>query len=253
MALKDTFFISHGSSTISIDDSIPAWEFLTSWKEVLPQRFSSILVISGHWDTDVPTVNVVDHNKTIYDYYGFPKVMYKVPKVSSTGGAPHVAKRVKELLEASGFSKVDEDRKGGFDHGAWCASSQFHHRDGTYHYNLGKALAPLKDQDVLIIRSGSALHNLRAIGPRNSPTAPWALAFDSWLKNSLIEGRYEEVNKFDEKAPYAKLAHPWPDHFFPLHVAMGDAGENSKAKIVHHSWDAGSISCASFGFTAATS
>lgn len=78
MALKDTFFISHGSSTISIDDSIPAWEFLTSWKEVLPQRFSSILVISGHWDTDVPTVNVVDHNKTIYDYYGFPKVMYKV-------------------------------------------------------------------------------------------------------------------------------------------------------------------------------
>ncbi|KRG92485.1 hypothetical protein GLYMA_20G214400v4 [Glycine max] len=211
MALKDTFFISHGSSTISIDDSIPAWEFLTSWKEVLPQRFSSILVISGHWDTDVPTVNVVDHNKTIYDYYGFPKVMYK------------------------------------------CASSQFHHRDGTYHYNLGKVLAPLKDQDVLIIRSGSALHNLRAIGPRNSPTAPWALAFDSWLKNSLIEGRYEEVNKFDEKAPYAKLAHPWPDHFFPLHVAMGAAGENSKAKIVHHSWDAGSISCASFGFTAATS
>ncbi|KAG4908424.1 hypothetical protein JHK86_056908 [Glycine max] len=252
MALKDTFFISHGSSTISIDDSIPAWEFLTSWKEVLPQRFSSILVISGHWDTDVPTVNVVDHNKTIYDYYGFPKVMYKVrnlalclmscfvpTKVSSTGGAPHVAKRVKELLEASGFSKVDEDRKGGFDHGAWVPLMLMY---------------PVCQLSISSQRwSGSALHNLRAIGPRNSPTAPWALAFDSWLKNSLIEGRYEEVNKFDEKAPYAKLAHPWPDHFFPLHVAMGDAGENSKAKIVHHSWDAGSISCASFGFTAATS
>ncbi|KHN05022.1 4,5-DOPA dioxygenase extradiol-like protein [Glycine soja] len=237
MALKDTFFISHGSSTISIDDSIPAWEFLTSWKEVLPQRFSSILVISGHWDTDVPTVNVVDHNKTIYDYYGFPKVMYKV--LSSTRGAPHVAKRVKELLEASGFSKVDEDRKGGHDHGAWVPLMLMY---------------PVCQLSISSQRwSGSALHNLRAIGPRNSPTAPWALAFDSWLKNSLIEGRYEEVNKFDEKAPYAKLAHPWPDHFFPLHVAMGAAGENSKAKIVHHSWDAGSISCASFGFTAATS
>ena len=65
--------------------------------------------------------------------------------------------------------------------------------------------------------------------------------------------RYEEVNHFDEKAPYAKLAHPWPDHFYPLHVAMGAAGENSKAKVVHDSWDGGSISYASFGFTAASS
>ena len=123
-------------------------------------------------------------------------------------GAPHVAKRVKELLQASGFSRVDEDRRRGLDHGAWvplmlmypeadipvCQLSVSSHRDGTYHYNLGKALAPLKDEGVLVIGSGSAIHNLRAIGPRNSPAAPWAVAFDSWLKNSLVEGRYVDVN-----------------------------------------------------------
>ncbi|RDY08237.1 4,5-DOPA dioxygenase extradiol, partial [Mucuna pruriens] len=265
MALKETFYISHGSPMLAIDDSIPAWKFLKSWKEVFPQKPSAILVISGHWDTDVPTVNVVDHNETIYDFYGFPKPMYKLKYPAP--GAPHVAKRVKELVQASGLSRVNEDRKRGLDHGTWvplmlmypeadipvCQLSVSSDRDGTYHYNLGKALAPLKDEGVLIIGSGSAIHNLRAIGPRGSPAAPWALEFDSWLKNSLIQGRYEEVNQFDEKAPHAKLAHPWPDHFFPLHVAMGAAGENSKAKLVHDSWDGGSISYASFGFTAATS
>ncbi|KAJ1386550.1 Extradiol ring-cleavage dioxygenase, class III enzyme, subunit B [Sesbania bispinosa] len=182
-------------------------------------------------------------------------------------GAPHVAKRVKELLQASGFGEVVEDTKRGLDHGAWvplmlmypeadipvCQLSVSSNRDGTHHYNMGKALAPLKDEGVLVIGSGSATHNLKAMGPRNSPPAPWAVAFDSWLKNSLIEGRYEEVNHFDEKAPYAKLAHPHLDHLFPLHVAMGAAGENSKAKVVHDSWDVGSISYASFGFTAPTS
>jgi 4,5-DOPA dioxygenase extradiol len=65
--------------------------------------------------------------------------------------------------------------------------------------------------------------------------------------------RYEDINHYEEKAPYAKVAHPWPDHFFPLHVAMGAAGENSKAKVIHESWDSGAFSYASFGFTAASS
>lgn len=78
MALKETFYISHGSPTLAIDETIPAWKFLTSWKEVFPERPSAILVISGHWDTSVPTVNVVNHNETIHDFGGFPRSMYKV-------------------------------------------------------------------------------------------------------------------------------------------------------------------------------
>ncbi|KAK7268991.1 hypothetical protein RIF29_21705 [Crotalaria pallida] len=263
MAMKETFYISHGSPTLSIDEKIPARKFLKSWKEVFPQRPSSILVISGHWDTDVPSVNVVDHNDTIYDFYGFPNVMYQLKYPAP--GAPQLAKRVKELLHASGFSRVDEDTKRGLDHGAWvplmlmypeadipvCQLSISSHKDGTYHYNMGKALASLKDEGVLIIGSGSATHNLRAMDPRNNPPPTWAVEFNSWLIDSLIGGRYEDVNQYHKKAPYAKMAHPSPDHFFPLHVAIGAAGENSKAKLIHDTWDLGSISYASFGFTKA--
>lgn len=113
---------------------------------------------------------------------------------------------MKELLNKSGFNRVAEDEKRGLDHGAWvplmlmypeadipvCQLSVQSNKDGTYHYNLGKALAPLKDEGVLIIGSGSAVHNLRAISHHGS-VAPWALEFDNWLKDALLEGRYVYV------------------------------------------------------------
>ncbi|KAE9617240.1 hypothetical protein Lal_00034515 [Lupinus albus] len=265
MALKETFYISHGSPTLSIDESIEARKFLQSWKnDVFPHKPTSILVISGHWDTAVPTVNVIPKdNDTIYDFYNFPKPMYELKYPAP--GAPNLAKRVKELLKGSGFDRVEEDTKRGLDHGAWvplmlmypeadipvCQLSVQSNQDGTYHYNLGKALAPLKDEGVLIIGSGSAVHNLRAL--RQSTTlAPWALEFDNWLKDALLEGRYEDVNHYEEKAPHAKMAHPWPDHFYPLHVAIGAAGENSKAKLIHSSFQLSTLSYASYQFTSAS-
>jgi 4,5-DOPA dioxygenase extradiol len=118
-------------------------------------------------------------------------------------GAPELAKRVKELLMASGCKRVDEDTNRGLDHGAWvplmlmypeadipvCQLSLQSDRDGTYHYNMGKALAPLKDEGVLIIGSGSTTHNLRSILPPRSPVPSWASDFDAWLKDPLLQGR----------------------------------------------------------------
>ncbi|KAL3597198.1 hypothetical protein D5086_008835 [Populus alba] len=75
--------------------------------------------------------------------------------------------------------------------------------------------------------------------PDGTPVPSWASQFDTWLKNALLEGRYEDVNHYDSRAPYGKKAHPWPDHFYPLHVAMGAAGENAKAELLHHSWGNG--------------
>jgi 4,5-DOPA dioxygenase extradiol len=119
-------------------------------------------------------------------------------------GAPKLGKRVKEQTEASGLSQVDEDKKRGLDQGAWvplmlmypeadiavCELSISSDRNGTYHYNLGKVLAPLKDEGVLILGSGNATHNKSLIAPRESPHVLSADAFVSWLKKSLIEGRY---------------------------------------------------------------
>ena len=145
-------------------------------------------------------------------------------------GAPKLAKRVKELLMSSGFDRVDEEKKRGLDHGAWvplmlmypeadipvCQLSVQTNNDATYHYNMGKALAPLKDEGVLIVGSGATTHNLRML--RNTTSVqPWAQEFDAWLKEALIDGRYQDVNDYKEKAPHATVAHPWPDHFYPLH------------------------------------
>lgn len=222
---------------------------------------TAILIISGHWDTKQPTVNVISgRNETIYDFYGFPNSMYQIKYPAP--GAPDIAMKVKSLLTDAGFGPVKEDKKRGLDHGAWvplmlmypdadipvCQLSVQSNKDGTYHYNMGKALRPIREQGVLVLGSGSATHNLRQIKPEGAPVANWALQFDSWLKDSLLNGRYEDVNTYENKAPHAKRAHPWPDHFYPLHVAMGAAGENSKAQLVHDSWTNGTLSYASYGF-----
>ncbi|KAK4747112.1 hypothetical protein SAY87_026149 [Trapa incisa] len=263
----ETFFISHGSPTLSIDESLPARGFLKSWQQkVFPQRPTAILVISAHWETDEPTVSAV-HGKysTIHDFYGFPGQMYKLKYPAP--GAPELAKRVKELLGAHGFRHVHEERKRGLDHGAWvplmlmypeadipvCQLSVQPYKDAIYHYNLGKALSLLREEGVLILGSGSATHNLRDLRFDSEEVAPWARQFDTWLKDSLLEGRYDDVNNYLKKAPHAKVAHPRPEHFYPLHVAMGAAGEDSKAELVHHSWSIGTLSYASYKFTSSSS
>lgn len=134
----------------------------------------------------------------MYNLFSLPCYQLKYP----APGAPELAKRVKELLVASGFDRVDEDRKRGLDHGEWvplmlmypeanipvCQLSVQSHRDGTHHFNLEKALAPLREEGVLIIGSGSATHNLRTIGA-DGAVASWASEFDTWLKEALLEGR----------------------------------------------------------------
>ncbi|KAJ8493468.1 hypothetical protein OPV22_015189 [Ensete ventricosum] len=261
----ETFFLSHGSPTLSIDESLPARSFLKSWRSKVFQAVPrAILIISGHWDTASPTVNVINgHNDTIYDFYGFPKPMYKLKYPAP--GAPSLAKRVRELLQNAGFGQVKEDKTRGLDHGAWvplmlmypeadipvCQLSVQTNKDATYHYNMGKALASLRDEGVLIIGSGSATHNLRIMNWESQHVEKWALDFDTWLTESLINGRYDDVNNYEEKAPNAKKAHPWPDHFYPLHVALGAAGEQAKAELIHSSWSYTALSYSSYRFTTA--
>ncbi|OVA15324.1 Extradiol ring-cleavage dioxygenase [Macleaya cordata] len=186
------------------------------------------------------------------------KLKYPAP------GAPELAKRVKELLMSNGgFKRVKEDKSRGLDHGAWvplmfmypeadipvCQLSIQCKKDGKYHYDMGRALSPLRDEGVLIVGSGSTTHNSNVPMITDGSIAPWAMQFDTWLKESLYNGRHEDVNEYEKAAPYAKMAHPSPDHFYPLHVALGAVGASAKAELVHHSWTYGSLSYASYRFT----
>ncbi|KAJ4829304.1 hypothetical protein Tsubulata_001010 [Turnera subulata] len=241
MKMMETFYLSHGSPTLSIDDHMPAWHFFRSWQqEVLREKKpTAILVVSAHWDSKHPSVNVVERNETIHDFYNFPEPMYRLRY--NPPGSPDLARRVKQLLLSSpGLTDtVVEDKERGVDHGAWVPLMLM----------IGQALGPLREEGVLILGSGSAVHNLRALLPDGSPVPSWASEFDTWLRDALLEGRYEEVVEYEVKAPHAKKAHPWRDHFYPLHVAMGAAGEDAKAKLIHHSWGNGSLSYASYQFT----
>lgn len=128
----------------------------------------------------------------------FGQLKYPAP------GAPELANKVKKLLEAGGFEQVVEDKKRGLDHGAWvplmlmypgadipvCQLSVQTKMDATHHYNLGRALAPLKKEGVLIVGSGSATHNLRTLIDPSDSVASWAAEFNNWLKESLLAGRY---------------------------------------------------------------
>ncbi|XP_047330745.1 extradiol ring-cleavage dioxygenase-like [Impatiens glandulifera] len=205
--VKETFYISHRSPALSIDDSIPARNFLKSFTNtVYCQKPSSTLVISAHWETTEPTVNTISGiNDTIYDFNNFPKEMYQIKYPAP--GAPNLARKVKGLLESSGlFNRVEEDKTRGLDHGTWVSLMLMYpeadipvcqqlsvqtERDGSYHYDMGKAFSSLKEEGVLIIGSGSATHNLRTVNRanKNADAVPWALEFDNWLKDALLNGR----------------------------------------------------------------
>ncbi|KAB2617299.1 extradiol ring-cleavage dioxygenase-like [Pyrus ussuriensis x Pyrus communis] len=222
MAVKDTFYLSHGSPTLSIDESLPARKFLQSWKEtVYSQKPTSILIISGHWDTAVPSVSSISGRySTIYDFYGFPRSMYQIKYPAP--GSPHLANRVKQLLTSSGF--------------------------GRRHPSL-PAVGPIGEGRHLSLQLGEGAGPIEGRGCSYSGVFPWALEFDTWLKRALLEGRYDDVNQWEKKAPHAKTAHPWPDHLYPLHIVMGAAGADTKAKQIHDSWDLGAVSYAAYQFT----
>uniref|UniRef100_A0A0A9BRN1 Extradiol ring-cleavage dioxygenase class III enzyme subunit B domain-containing protein n=1 Tax=Arundo donax TaxID=35708 RepID=A0A0A9BRN1_ARUDO len=262
----DTFFLSHGSPALSIDDTIPARDFFKSW---LPARVAggdqaaprAILVVSAHWETAAPAVSVVaGRNGTIHDFYGFPEAMYQLKYPAP--GAPELARRTKALLEQAGFGPVAEDHGRGLDHGAWvplvlmypaadipvCQLSVQTERDAAHHYGVGLTLAPLREEGVLVLGSGSATHNLRRRGVLGAPPPEWAAEFDAWLEDALLGGRREDVTRYEETAPHARTAHPRPEHLYPLHVALGAAGDGARAELIHRSWTA-SLSYASYRFT----
>ncbi|KAG0562674.1 hypothetical protein KC19_9G164200 [Ceratodon purpureus] len=246
MAKSDTmstFFVSHGSPMMPLEDAALR-DFFVNWTKRYPIRPKAILVISAHWNTREPAVNVVDRNSTIHDFYGFPPELYQLQYTPP--GAPDVARRVKLLLHGAGFKTVIEDPKRGIDHGTWTPLILMYpdadipvlqlsiqcNKDGKHHYNMGQALAPLKDEGVLILASGTSVHNLREINFSATKPTAWVKAFDGWLDDVLLNNKHNEAMQW-EKAPYARKAHPEPSHFLPALVALGAAGDQCKPEKIY--------------------
>ena len=240
--MQPALFISHGSPTLPLDD-VPARAFLAGLGASLP-RPDAILVVSAHWETPVPQVSSAAHPETIHDFYGFPPALYALSYPAP--GAPELAAQVAEMLGDAGLAARLDDARG-LDHGAWVPlmlmypghdipvlqlSIQSHLGPG-HHIQLGRALAGLRAQNVLILASGSLTHNLGELRHRTSEAEPdWVRDFADWMSEAIAQGRSCDLVSYRKLAPHAARNHPSDEHLLPLFVALGaGAGAGDKPQI----------------------
>ena len=226
---------------LALDASNPAHTFLKNLGSCLP-RPEAILVVSAHWETVTPRITGAEHLDTTHDFYGFPEPLYELRYPAS--GNLALAKQVATLLNPA--ASVDPIR--GLDHGAWVPLLlMFPQADipvlqlslqtplgAAHHLKLGEALAPLREQGVLIIGSGGATHNLREYFHPIGDHQPYE-DFAAWLHDTLIRGDLAALLDYRQRAPQAARNHPTEEHLLPLFVALGAGG--SHAARLHHSFD----------------
>jgi 4,5-DOPA dioxygenase extradiol len=235
-----------------------AWQALGT---ALPKP-SAIVVASAHWETALPMATGSDRPQTIHDFGGFPPALYQLRYPAP--GAPALAARIAALLKDAGITAgIDGTR--GLDHGAW-VPLRWMFPDATipvveiavqpargtaHHLALGRALAPLRDDGVLVIGSGHTTHNLRdwmADRRGESGIAPYAAEFAEWVAARLADGDTEALVQYRERAPNALRAHPTDEHFLPLFVAYGAAGERPRAETIVDGYEGGSLALHSWAF-----
>lgn len=242
-------FVSHGAPTLSLTEA-PAKRFLETLGDALPTRPRAVLIVSAHWETARPAVNAVDRNETIHDFFGFPKPLYEINYPAA--GAPWLADKVASLLAQAGLA-CDVDRQRGLDHGAW-VPLRLMYPDGdvpvaqlsvqplagpAHHLALGRALATLRDEGVLVMGSGSFTHDLSefrtyrdALG---APEPAWVTAFADWFDDRLERGDIEDLLDYRRLAPFGAKNHPTEEHLLPLFVALGTAGTTPSVEHLHRS------------------
>ena len=264
-ATLPTYFISHGGGPWPWmkKEMGHAYDQLEASLADMPRQIGrtprAILMVSAHWEAPAFTVMTHPRPPMIYDYGGFPAHTYQVRY--DAPGEPAVAQRVRQLIEAAGLP-AQSDAERGFDHGAFSPMAAIYPKadvpmlqlslrqglDAEEHLALGRALAPLRDENVLIVGSGLSYHNLRAFGPQAA--AP-SKAFDDWLDRTVVDAVAAERDaglRDWASAPAARIAHPREEHLLPLMVAVGAAQREAGTRIYHEDKFMGGIAVSSFRF-----
>jgi aromatic ring-opening dioxygenase catalytic subunit (LigB family) len=225
-------------------------EYLRRMPGSLPARPAALLVISAHWEMPRPTLLTGAHPELLFDYYNFPPHTYQLTYPAP--GAPELAVRVRALLAEAGIDS-DTDSERGYDHGIFVPLkvsfpdadipilqlSLQQSLDPAFHIKVGRALAPLRDENILIIGSGLSFHNLRLLADP-AAIAP-GQSFDRWLDEVLCQGPVEQrdqrLARWSE-APGARMVHPREEHLLPLMVAAGAAdGDSGHHVFAGTLWD----------------
>jgi len=254
MTTAPVFFISHGAPTFAIEPGTLGPRLQTLGQQL--HDVKAVLVVSPHWQTrDVQVMTSVQPT-TVHDFGGFPAELYKLNYPAN--GQPDIALEAARLLREARFA-VETDAQRGLDHGAWVPLmhllpaanvpvfqvSMPRTLNATQALQLGEALAPLRDQGVVIMASGSMTHNLYEFSPYATQAEPYVQEFASWVRAAVLTQTTDALQHYRELAPHAQRAHPTEEHFLPLLVAHGARGQD-KALLIDDSIEHGVLSMESY-------
>jgi 4,5-DOPA dioxygenase extradiol len=254
-------FFGHGSpmNTLERNRHTEAWQ---AAGRQLP-RPKAILAVSAHWYIRGVAVTAMANPQTIHDFGGFPPALhaYQYP----APGDPALAARVRDLLAPVALGL---DHEWGLDHGTWSVLAHVYPnadipvvqlaidrtQPAAFHYELGRRLAPLRDEGVLIVGSGNVVHNLGVIqwGDRAAPY-PWALLFNRTFRENLERGTHEPLIDYAGQGEAARMSIPTPDHYLPALYVLGAQRDDDTLSILTDGIELGSISMLSFAFDRASS
>jgi 4,5-DOPA dioxygenase extradiol len=262
MTALPTLFVSHGAPTFAIEPGT-AGPMLRALGRELP-RPKAVLVLSPHWITREVRVATTAAPRTIHDFGGFPAELYRIQYPAP--GSPEVAARALELLRADGWDALP-DAEYGLDHGAWVPVrhlfpeadvpvvqvSMPHRLTPEGAVRLGRALAPLASEGVLIVGSGSITHNLYEFRQDfGADAAPYALEFVAWARDAVRRGDEAALVDYLRVAPHGARAHPTPDHYLPLPFAFGASNGAAGARVLDGGMTYGVIAMDAYLFGAGT-
>lgn len=255
MSALPSLYVSHGSPMTALQPGATGTR-LAELALMLP-RPTAIVIASAHWLARTPLVGGAAQPETIHDFSGFPRELYALDYPAP--GAPALAAQVVELLDQAGLApQLDPHR--GLDHGAWVPLRLLYpaadipvvpvsiqpeqaglNSAPAHQYALGRALAPLREQGVLLIGSGSITHNLHDFGAGYGAEreAPYVRPFIGWIEQKLAAGDVDALLDYRRQAPFAQRAHPTDEHLLPLFFALGAAGDGAHAQRIDAGIDLG--------------
>jgi 4,5-DOPA dioxygenase extradiol len=252
MGKTPTLFVGHGSPMNAIEDNA----FTRVWREIATRigKPKAILCVSAHWQTQGAGVTSATKPETIHDFQGFPAPLaaFEYP----ARGDPQLAAQVAALLP---LARVRHNATRGLDHGAWSVLAQMYPQadvpvvqlsmDATqkpsFHYNVGRQLAPLRDAGVLVIGSGNIVHNLGLMNPREIRAPQWANHANEVVKNRIETRDHRALIAFSTLDADMALAVPSAEHFLPLLYVLGLQGPDEPATFFNDKIVMGSISMTS--------
>ena len=255
MKRAPVLFIGHGSPMNAIEENAFSRQWIQLGRQL--ERPRAILSVSAHWFTAGTHISDVETNRTIYDMYGFPEALYEVSYPAP--GAPELARRVAGMIDR----QTVLDSGWGLDHGSWSVLRRLFpvanvpvfqlsvdaNATMQAHLQIGRDLAALRDEGVLILGSGNVVHNLGRVDWNQTGGFDWADDFDAYIRRNVESRAFDRVVDYRQAGPSARVAFPTPDHFAPLLYVLGAADAADSLTVFNDARVLGSLSMTSYLFS----